>query len=74
MTRTLEERMEAIQQGKETKQKVLQNAIETLKLVTSELKEKEAEIGAQVKPTTPEKTGLTNEPLEHAQNATMGNL
>ncbi len=42
MTRGLEERMEAIQQGKETKQNVLQNAIVTLKLVTSELKEKEA--------------------------------
>ena len=48
MTRGLEERMEAIQQGKETKQNVLQNAIVTLKLVTSELKEKEAMIGAQL--------------------------
>ncbi len=48
MTRTLEERMEAIQQGKETKQNVLQNATETLTLVTSELKDKEAEIGAQL--------------------------
>jgi DNA topoisomerase-1 len=48
MTRALEERMEAIQQGKETKQNVLQNATETLKLVTSELKEKEEEIGAQL--------------------------
>ena len=49
MTRTLEGRMEAIQQGKETKQNVLQNAKETLKLVTSELKEKEAQIGAQLR-------------------------
>jgi DNA topoisomerase-1 len=48
MTRALEERMEAIQQGKETKQNVLQNASETLKLVTSELKEKEEEIGAKL--------------------------
>ncbi len=48
MTRALEEKMEAIQQGKETKQNVLQNATETLKIVTSELKEKEAEIGAQL--------------------------
>ena len=48
MTRKLEEKMEAIQQGNETKQNVLQNAIETLKLVTSELKEKEAAIGAQL--------------------------
>ena len=31
MTRTLEEQMEEIQQGKETKQNVLQNATETLK-------------------------------------------
>ncbi len=48
MTRILEGRMEAIQQGKETKQNVLQNATETLKFVTSELKEKEAQIGAQL--------------------------
>ncbi len=45
MTRTLEKRMEAIQQGKENKQEVLQDTTETLKLVMSELKEKEAEIG-----------------------------
>jgi DNA topoisomerase I len=48
MTRALEERMDAIQQGKETKQNVLQNATENLKLVTAELKEKEAEIGSQL--------------------------
>ena len=51
MTRTLEEEMDAIQQGNETKQNVLQNATETLKLVTSELKEKEAEIGARLSKT-----------------------
>jgi DNA topoisomerase-1 len=48
MTKALEERMDAIQQGKETKQNVLQKAIETLKIVTSELNDKEAEIGAQL--------------------------
>jgi DNA topoisomerase-1 len=48
MTRSLESKMEAIQQGIETKQNVLQNTIETLKLVTSELKEKEAEVGEQL--------------------------
>jgi DNA topoisomerase-1 len=48
MTRTLEEKMEAIQQGKETKQGTLQNALETLKLVTQELKDNEGAIGAQL--------------------------
>jgi DNA topoisomerase-1 len=48
MTKALEERMEAIQQGNETKQNVLQNTTETLKLVISELKENEAEIGAKL--------------------------
>jgi DNA topoisomerase-1 len=48
MTKALEERMEEIQQGNETKQNVLQNTTETLKLVISELKENEAEIGAQL--------------------------
>jgi DNA topoisomerase-1 len=40
--------MNQIQQGTQTKQNVLQNATETLSLVTSELKEKEAAIGAQL--------------------------
>jgi DNA topoisomerase-1 len=48
MTRVLEEKMDAIQQGKETKENVLQNATETLKTVTAELKEKEEAIGAQL--------------------------
>ena len=48
MTRLLESKMEAIQQGIETKQNVLQNAIETLKIVTSELKKKEAAVGAKL--------------------------
>jgi DNA topoisomerase-1 len=48
MTRALESKMEAIRQGIETKQNVLQNTIETLKLVTSELKEKEAVVGKQL--------------------------
>ena len=48
MTRALEEKMEAIQQGKETKQNVLQNTAETLKIITAELKDKEAAIGVQL--------------------------
>jgi DNA topoisomerase I len=48
MTRALEEKMEAIQMGKETKDSVLQKATETLKIVTAELKEKEAQIGVQL--------------------------
>jgi DNA topoisomerase-1 len=48
MTKKLEQEMEAIQQGQETKQKVLQDATETLKVVVSELKDKEASIGAQL--------------------------
>ena len=48
MTRLLESKMKEIQQGIETKQNVLQNAIEALKKVTSELKEKETEIGAKL--------------------------
>ncbi len=48
MTKKLEQEMEAIQQGRETKQKVLQDATETLKVVVSELKDKEAAIGVQL--------------------------
>ncbi len=48
MTRNLEKRMEAIQQGKENKQKVLQDTIENIKAVMSELKEKEPEIGSML--------------------------
>ncbi len=48
MTRGLEERMELIQQGKEQKESVLAGAVETLRLVTAELKAKEAALGAQL--------------------------
>jgi DNA topoisomerase-1 len=48
MTRRLEEKMDAIQQGKETKENVLENAVETLKLAASELKSKETAVGAQL--------------------------
>ena len=48
LTRKLEEKMEEIQQGKETKQTVIQEAIEILKPVTARLKEKETVIGAQL--------------------------
>jgi len=48
MTRSLEEKMEAIQRGKETKYTVLADAMERLKVVTSELKSKEFAVGAQL--------------------------
>ena len=48
LTRKLEEKMNEIQQGKETKEAVLQNAVEILKPVLLELKEKESVIGEQL--------------------------
>jgi len=48
LTRKLEERMSEIQQRKETREKVLQDAIKILKPVTEKLKEKERVIGAQL--------------------------
>jgi len=51
LTRKLEDEMDQIQQGNQTKQNVLQNAIETLKIVTSELKAKEVVIGTQLSKT-----------------------
>ena len=48
LTRKLEERMNDIQQGKETREKVLQDTIEILKPVTEQLKEKERIIGARL--------------------------
>jgi DNA topoisomerase-1 len=48
LTRKLEEKMNEIQQGKETKETVLQKVIEILKPVTVELKEKESVIGKQL--------------------------
>jgi DNA topoisomerase I len=48
MTRSLEEKMEAIQNGKETKYTVLADAMQRLKVVTFELKSKEAAVGAQL--------------------------
>jgi DNA topoisomerase-1 len=48
LTRKLEERMDAIQQGTETRENVLQGVIELLKPVTEKLKENEREIGARL--------------------------
>jgi len=48
LTRKLEERMDEIQQGKETRENVLRGAIEILKPVTEKLKEKEQVIGARL--------------------------
>ena len=48
LTRNLEEKMNEIQQGKETKETVLQNAVEILKPVLLELKGKESVIGVQL--------------------------
>jgi DNA topoisomerase-1 len=48
LTQKLEAKINEIQRGTETKQTVLQDAIEILKPVTSELKEKESAIGKQL--------------------------
>jgi DNA topoisomerase-1 len=48
LTRKLDERMNAIQQGTETRENVLQGAIEILKPVTGKLKENEKVIGARL--------------------------
>jgi DNA topoisomerase-1 len=48
MTRALEERMDQIRQGRETKEAVLENAVATLKPILSALKEDETTIGAQL--------------------------
>ncbi|MDX1813349.1 MAG: DNA topoisomerase I [Candidatus Bathyarchaeia archaeon] len=48
LTRKLDERMNAIQQGTETRENVLQGAIEILKPVTDKLKENEKVIGARL--------------------------
>jgi DNA topoisomerase-1 len=48
LTRRLEQEMDEIQQGKETKEAVLQNAVSVLKPVMSELKAKESVIGQRL--------------------------
>jgi DNA topoisomerase-1 len=48
MTRKLEQEMEGIQKGTQTKASVLRDTVETLQLVTAELKEKEAAIGGEL--------------------------
>ncbi len=48
LTRSLEQEMDDIQEGKETKEAVLQNAVSILKPVMSELKAKESEIGQRL--------------------------
>ena len=51
LTRTLEQEMDAIQEGKETKEAVLQNAVSLLKPVMAELKAKESVIGQRLSET-----------------------
>jgi DNA topoisomerase-1 len=48
LTRKLEERMNEIQQGKETRENVLRDTIEILRPVTEKLKENERIIGARL--------------------------
>ncbi|MEM2108687.1 MAG: DNA topoisomerase, partial [Candidatus Bathyarchaeia archaeon] len=48
LTRELEKRMESIQQGKDTKENVLQHAIKLLKPVIEQLKKNELIIGARL--------------------------
>jgi DNA topoisomerase I len=47
-TRKLEEEMDAVQQGKATKEQILQEAVENLKEVTASLKANERAVGAQL--------------------------
>jgi DNA topoisomerase-1 len=47
-TRRLEEQMEAIQQGKQTREKIMAHAIENIKEVTATLKVNEKSIGEQL--------------------------
>lgn len=48
LTRKLEKKMEQIQQGNETKENLLREAVEILKTATEKLKENEQTIGAQL--------------------------
>jgi DNA topoisomerase-1 len=72
LTRKLEEKMNEIEQGKETKEAVLQNAVENLKPILLELKEKESVIGVQLSQAL-KKLGLKKKQLVHAQNVPMEN-
>ncbi len=47
-TRRLEEQMDLVEQGKETKQAVISGAVENLKVVLVELKQNEAAVGEQL--------------------------
>ncbi len=47
-TEKLEERMDSVQQGKETREAILSDAVENLKTVTANLKENEQAIGEQL--------------------------
>jgi DNA topoisomerase-1 len=73
MTRALEEKMEAIQQGTENKQKVLENAVGTLRDVTTQLKAKEAVVGAQLTQVL-EKARLKARTLGMCPNCKTGQL
>jgi DNA topoisomerase-1 len=73
MTRALEEKMEAIQQGTENKQKVLENAVGTLREVTTQLKAKETAVGAQLTQVL-EKARLKARTLGMCPNCKTGQL
>ncbi|MFB3888592.1 MAG: DNA topoisomerase I [Candidatus Bathyarchaeia archaeon] len=47
-TRNLEEKMDAVQQGRQTKEEILRDAVENLKTVTASLKENENAIGKEL--------------------------
>jgi DNA topoisomerase I len=73
MTRKLEEKMEQIQLKQETKQNVLQDTVEILKPVTSALKEKQAQIGAQLGQTIKQKR-LEDRTIGKCPKCHTGNL
>ena len=73
LTQKLEAKMEEIQEGKQTKQVVLQDAIEILKPVISELKEKESVIGKQLNQALKQAMAGRKSRWVHAQNALTEN-
>jgi DNA topoisomerase-1 len=73
MTRSLEEKMMQIQLKQETKQNVLEDTVEILKPVTSALKEKQAQIGAQLGQTI-KQTRVNDRTLGKCPNCHTGNL
>lgn len=73
MTKRLEEKMDSIQEGKNTKQNVLNDAIDILKTITTELKMNETKIGAQLNKTVKE-ANLREKIICSCRNCQSGKL